>query len=40
MVENLEEVELANDELFEHLANNTGRHYAEHRQMIEVWLSL
>lgn len=40
MVEHLEEVQLANDELYEHLANNTGRHYAEHRQMIETWLSL
>lgn len=40
MVEDLEEKDLANDELYEHLTNNTGRHYAEHRQMIEAWLSL
>lgn len=40
MLESLEEKDLASAELFEHLANNTGRHYAEHRQMIESWLSL
>ena len=34
VVEDLDEVELANEELYTHLANNTGNHYAEHRQMI------
>jgi len=39
VVEDLDEAELANEELYTHLANNTGNHYAEHRQMIEAGLS-
>jgi hypothetical protein len=32
--------ELANEELYTHLANNTGNHYAEHRQMLVAGLKL
>ena len=39
VVENLSEEDLASEELYTHLANNTGNHYAEHRQMIEAGLS-
>ncbi len=39
VVEDLDEAELANEELYTHLANNSGNHYAEHRQMIEAGLS-
>src|SRR5215472_9978778 len=39
VVEDLDEAELANEELYTHLANNTGNHYAEHRQMIVAGLS-
>jgi len=39
VVENLDEEDLASEELYTHLANNTGNHYAEHRQMIEAGLS-
>jgi len=38
MVEGLAEVDLANDELYTHLVNNTGNHYAEHRRWIEAGL--
>ena len=38
MVEHLSEEDLASEELYTHLANNTGNHYAEHRQMIEAGL--
>jgi hypothetical protein len=38
VVEHLDEAELANEELCTHLANNTGNHYTEHRQMIEAGL--
>jgi hypothetical protein len=40
LVKNLSEAELANDELYTHLVNNTGNHYAEHRHWIEVGLNL
>jgi len=40
MVEGLTEDDLADEELYTHLANNTGNHYAEHRQMIETGLKL
>ena len=39
MVEGLAEVDLANDELYTHLVNNTGNHYAEHRRWIEAGLN-
>ena len=39
MVEGLAEVDLANDEIYTHLINNTGNHYAEHRRWIEAGLS-
>jgi hypothetical protein len=38
VVEHLDEAELASEELYTHLANNTGNHYAEHREMIEAGL--
>jgi hypothetical protein len=38
MVEGLPEVALANDEIYTHLVNNTGTHYAEHRHWIEAGL--
>ncbi len=34
LVENLTKADLANDELYTHLVNNTGNHYAEHRRWI------
>ena len=40
VVEHLSEEDLASEELYTHLANNTGNHYAEHRQMIEAGLKL
>jgi hypothetical protein len=40
MVENLSETELARDELYSHLINNTWNHYAEHRRWIEDELNL
>lgn len=40
MVENLTEADLANDELYTHLTNNTGNHYAEHRAWIEAGLKV
>ncbi len=39
MVEGLPEVDLANDEIYTHLVNNTGNHYAEHRRWIEAGLN-
>ncbi|HLZ60687.1 MAG TPA: hypothetical protein VKR06_27385 [Ktedonosporobacter sp.] len=39
MVEGLSEDDLANDEIYTHLLNNTANHYAEHRQWIEAGLS-
>jgi hypothetical protein len=39
MVEGLTEVDLAHDELYTHLVNNTGNHYAEHRRWIEAGLN-
>ncbi len=38
VVEHLSEEDLASEELYTHLANNSGNHYAEHRQMIEAGL--
>jgi hypothetical protein len=38
MVQGLPEVDLANDEIYTHLVNNTGNHYAEHRHWIEAGL--
>jgi len=38
VVEHLDEAELANEEFYTHLANNTCNHYAEHRQMIVAGL--
>ncbi|HEY4383695.1 MAG TPA: DinB family protein [Ktedonobacteraceae bacterium] len=38
MVEGLAEIDLVRDELYTHLANNTGNHYAEHRRWIEAGL--
>jgi len=38
MVEGLSEADLANDEIYIHLVNNTGNHYAEHRHWIEAGL--
>ena len=38
MVENLTEDDLANDEIYTHLLNNTANHYAEHLQWIEEGL--
>jgi hypothetical protein len=40
MVEGLTEIDLAHDEMYTHLANNTGNHYAEHRHWIEAGLNL
>jgi hypothetical protein len=40
MVEGLTDEALADEELCTHLANNTGNHYAEHRQHIEAGLRL
>jgi len=39
MVESLTEADLADDDIYTHLANNTGNHYAEHRQWIEAGLN-
>jgi hypothetical protein len=39
MVEGFTEVDLANDEIYTHLVNNTGNHYAEHRRWIEAGLN-
>jgi len=38
MVEGFTEADLAHDEIYTHLANNTGNHYAEHRRWIEAGL--
>jgi uncharacterized damage-inducible protein DinB len=40
LVRNLSESEIANNELYTHLANNTGNHYAEHRRWLEAGLNL
>ncbi len=40
LVEELSEADLANDELYTHLVNNTGGHYAEHRHWLEEGLGL
>ena len=40
MIESLDESNLASEELYTHLVNNTGNHYAEHRQDIEAGLQL
>lgn len=40
MVEGLSDTELARDELYTHLINNTWQHYAEHRHWIEDELNL
>ena len=40
LVNDLSETELANDEMYTHLVNNTGNHYAEHRRWIEAGLNL
>lgn len=40
MVEGLEEQDLAQDEMYTHLVNNTANHYAEHRGWIEEGLKL
>jgi hypothetical protein len=39
MVEDLTELDLAHDEIYTHLVNNTGNHYAEHRHWIEAGLN-
>lgn len=39
MVEGLTEADLASDELYTHLVNNTPNHYAEHRHWIEAGLN-
>jgi uncharacterized damage-inducible protein DinB len=39
MVAGLTEIDLANDDLYAHLVNNTGNHYAEHRGWIEAGLT-
>ena len=38
MVQELSEETLADDDTYNHLLNNTGKHYAEHRQWIEAGL--
>lgn len=38
MIENLSASVLADDEIYTHLLNNTGNHYAEHRRWIEAGL--
>lgn len=39
MVESLTEADLADDNTYTHLVNNTGNHYAEHRQWIKAELN-
>lgn len=39
MVEGLTEADLASDDLYIHLVNNTGNHYGEHRRWIEAGLN-
>ncbi len=39
MVENLTEADLAHEEMYTHLINNTGNYYAEHRHWIETGLN-